>query len=206
MSVKKTDTVYLGLFRRFFLYFNLLGQAKKIKMLEKQIKAAIRDVPDFPKKGIIFKDITPIFLDASLSKAITDAFVEHARTLNIDVVCGLESRGFLFGVGIAQALNVPFVLLRKKGKLPRATIEQSYDLEYGQAIIEAHLDDIPRSSRVLIHDDLLATVGTAVAAAELIQKLDAKVAGFSFLVELSFLKGSEKTKLYSSNIKSLVLY
>jgi adenine phosphoribosyltransferase len=175
-------------------------------MLEQQIKAAIRDVPDFPKEGIIFKDITPIFLDATLSKSITNAFVEHARTLNIDVVCGLESRGFLFGVGVAQALNVPFVLLRKKGKLPRATVEESYDLEYGQATIEVHREDIPKGSRVLIHDDLLATGGTAVAAAKLIQKLDAKVTGFSFLIELSFLSGSEKIRPYSRDFKSLVSY
>ncbi len=172
-------------------------------MLENRIKTAIKDVPNFPKEGIVFKDITPLMLDTQLSKDITQAFIDHAKSLQIDLICGLESRGFLFGNSIAQALNVPFVLIRKQGKLPRETASYAYDLEYGSATIEVHREDIASGSRVLIHDDLLATGGTARAAAHLVQELDAKIAGFSFILELAFLDGREKLLPFSDEILAL---
>ena len=175
-------------------------------MLQTRIKSTIKDVPNFPKEGIIFKDITPLLLDSQLSKDITQAFVEHAQSLEIDMICGLESRGFLFGNSIAQALGVPFVLIRKEGKLPRETEAFAYNLEYGSAVVEVHREDIPKGSRVLIHDDLLATGGTAFAAASLIQKLEAEVVGFSFIVELSFLNGKDRITPFSQNICALVKY
>ncbi len=175
-------------------------------MLEQRIKTVIKDVPDFPKEGIVFKDITPLFLDPVLSKDMTSAFVEHARSLNTEIICGLESRGFLLGVSLAQALGIPFVLIRKAGKLPRQTRALSYDLEYGSATIEIHETDIPNGSRVLIHDDLLATGGTAKAAVELIQQVGGEIVGFSFIIELDFLNGREKIDHYSDEICSLVRY
>jgi adenine phosphoribosyltransferase len=175
-------------------------------MLQTRIKSTIKDIPNFPKEGIIFKDITPLLLDSELSKDITQAFAEHARKLNIDMICGLESRGFLFGNSIAQALGVPFVLIRKAGKLPRATEAFAYDLEYGSAVIEVHREDIPKGSRVLIHDDLLATGGTAFAAAALVEKLEAEVVGFSFIVELSFLNGRDRILPFCEEICALVRY
>ncbi|MFT5833806.1 MAG: adenine phosphoribosyltransferase, partial [Cognaticolwellia sp.] len=147
-----------------------------------------------------------LLLDSQLSKDITEAFVEHAQSLEIDMICGLESRGFLFGNSIAQALGVPFVLIRKQGKLPRETETFAYDLEYGSAVVEVHREDIPKGSRVLIHDDLLATGGTAFAAASLIQKLEAEVVGFSFIIELSFLNGKDRILPFSQNICALVTY
>ena len=175
-------------------------------MLQTRIKSAIKDVPNFPKEGIIFKDITPLLLDNQLSKDITEAFVEHARSLEVDMICGLESRGFLFGNSIAQALGVPFVLIRKKGKLPRQTEAFAYDLEYGSAVVEVHKDDIPKGSKVLIHDDLLATGGTAFAAASLVKKLEAEVIGFSFIVDLTFLNGRDKISSFCNEIFTLVTY
>lgn len=174
--------------------------------LQQRIKQTIKDVPDFPKKGIIFKDITPLFLEATLSKDITSALTEQAKSLGITAICGIESRGFLFGAMIAQNLGLPFVLIRKKGKLPRKTLATSYALEYGTATIEIHEEDLPPNSKVLIHDDLLATGGTALAAAELVQKAGGQVVGFSFLVELNFLKGREKLNDITNNIFNLVEY
>jgi adenine phosphoribosyltransferase len=188
------------------MYFFKQNELTTTKMLQNRIKSTIKDVPNFPKEGIIFKDITPLLLDSQLSKDITEAFVEHARTLEVDVICGLESRGFLFGNSIAQALGVPFVLIRKEGKLPRATEAFAYDLEYGSAVLEVHREDIPRGSRVLIHDDLLATGGTAFAAAYLVKKLDAAVVGFSFIVELLFLNGRDRILPFCQNICALVTY
>ena len=174
--------------------------------LTARIKAAIRDVPDFPKKGILFKDIMPILEDPSLTRAITKAFAEKASELEVDAVLGVESRGFFWGLLIAQALSVPFIPIRKKGKLPYKTLSHKYDLEYGSAEIEVHEDAIKANSRVLIHDDLLATGGTAVAAAALVGKRDATVVGFSFLVILEFLKGKEKITPFSEQIHGLVTY
>jgi adenine phosphoribosyltransferase len=174
--------------------------------LEEKIKAAIRDVPDFPKPGILFKDITPILQDPQLCREIIDGFIRSFEGKKIDVICGIESRGFIFGMMMANKLDVPFVLVRKVGKLPYKTIKYSYDLEYGSATVEMHVDSIKKGSNVLIHDDLLATGGTAGAAAELVQMQGGNVAGFAFLVELGFLGGAGKLKKYSEKIVSLVSY
>ena len=173
-------------------------------MLVEAIKKVIRDVPDFPKPGIIFKDITPILLDANLTRQIVDEMAKQVANLNLDAIVGIESRGFWFGIMLANKLDIPFIPIRKKGKLPYKTISYSYDLEYGSAEIEMHKDAIQPNWNVLIHDDLLATGGTAQASAELILMQQAKVAGFSFMVELDFLKGSEILSKYSQNISSLV--
>jgi len=174
--------------------------------LEEKLKAAIRDVPNFPKEGIMFKDISPIMLDAELSTEVLNFLVDSYQHKGIEAVAGVESRGFLFGYPLAMRLGVPFVLIRKQGKLPYQKISHSYDLEYGSAIIEMHTDAISHNQNVLIHDDLLATGGSASATAALIQKCGGRVAGFSFLVNLSFLNGNEKLNGYSSNIYSLVSY
>tara|TARA_Y100001934_G_C11925103_1_gene573094 strand:+ start:16 stop:543 length:528 start_codon:yes stop_codon:yes gene_type:complete len=175
-------------------------------MLSTKIKEAIRDIPDFPKEGILFKDITPILEYPILTEEITAAFESHIIPLKIDAIVGVESRGFFFGTLIANRLKVPFIPVRKKGKLPYKTISYKYDLEYGSAEVEMHLDSIKPGWNVLVHDDLLATGGTAMAAAELIKMQNAHVAGFSFLVELAFLNGKEKINNYSENIISLVTY
>lgn len=173
--------------------------------LTEKIDKAIRNVPDFPKPGIQFKDITPILEDHLLSKEIIEEFANQWRG-KLDAVAGVESRGFLFGFPLAMALDIPFILIRKKGKLPYKTVSHKYDLEYGSAEIEMHVDTVKKGMRVLIHDDLLATGGTAEAAAQLIRKEDGSVAGFSFLVELRFLNGKEKLETYSNAIESIVHY
>jgi adenine phosphoribosyltransferase len=175
-------------------------------VLSEKIKKAIREVPDFPKAGINFKDITPILEDWKLCDEIVHEFASRFSGDKIDVIVGVESRGFLFGMMLANKLRVPFVTVRKKGKLPYKTVSYKYDLEYGTAEVEIHVDSIKPSDRVLIHDDLLATGGTAAAAAELIRLQKAEVAGFAFVVELSFLNGAEKLKSYSQNIINLVSY
>ena len=175
--------------------------------IQERIKNSIRDVKDFPKEGIVFKDITPILSDVNLYNDIVDTFVKNIQEKNIkiDAIACIEARGFFFGTLIAQRLHVPFIPIRKKGKLPYETVSYSYDLEYGSATIEMHKDAIQKGWNVLIHDDLLATGGTAIAAAELIKPYG-KVAGFSFLVDLTFLEGTEKLKKYSENIFSLIEY
>lgn len=175
-------------------------------MLTDKIKAAIRDVNDFPKPGIVFKDITPIFHDQALCREITEEFIVKLGGNKIDAIIGIESRGFLFGMLLAHRLNLPFILVRKSGKLPYQVIAHEYDLEYGSAKIEMHIDAVKEGWNVLIHDDLLATGGTAAAAAHLVQKQKANVAGFAFLVELDFLSGSKKLEAYSKNIISLIHY
>jgi adenine phosphoribosyltransferase len=155
--------------------------------LEEKINSAIRNVPNFPKEGINFKDITPIMLDPILSNEMLDHLTEVYKDQNIEAVAGIESRGFLFGYPLAMRLGVPFVLIRKKGKLPYDKISHDYDLEYGSATIEIHTDAVIKNQRVLIHDDLLATGGSAVAAGELIQKCGAEVIGFNFLIPISLL-------------------
>jgi len=175
-------------------------------MISTKLKDVIRDVPDFPKPGIVFKDITPILLDPQLTRDIIDEMVIHVEDLNLNAIVGIESRGFWFGIMLANKLEIPFIPIRKKGKLPYKTISYSYDLEYGSAEIEMHEDEIKKDWNVLIHDDLLATGGTACAAAELIKMQDANVAGFSFVVDLSFLNGSDVIKKYSENIFNLVSY
>lgn len=159
--------------------------------LEDKVKQAIRDVADFPKPGILFKDITPLLANPPLVAEIVAALARDFSGQRIDAVVGIESRGFIFGSLLAQALQIPFVPVRKSGKLPFHTIKEAYSLEYGEAVIEIHNDALLAGSRVVIHDDLLATGGTAAAAGRLVKKLGAEVAAFSFLINLSFLKGHQ---------------
>lgn len=175
-------------------------------MLEARIKSTIRDVPDFPKPGIIFKDITPVLEDPKLSNDIVDLFCEIVRPWGVDALVGVESRGFLYGMAMAMRLGVPFISVRKQGKLPYTTQSHSYDLEYGSATVEMHVDSITPGWNVLIHDDLLATGGTSAAAAELVQSQGGTVAGFAFLVALGFLDGHRKLLQYSERIQSLAHY
>ncbi len=175
-------------------------------MLADKIKQTLRDVHDFPKPGIIFKDITPVLKDSALCSEITDALALQLKGVKIDVVAGIESRGFLFGLALAQALKVPFVPIRKAGKLPYKTIKQSYDLEYGSATLEVHEDAFLEGQQVLIHDDLLATGGTVVAASKLVEQLNAKVAGYSFLISLDFLNGRERLKDFTERVFSLTSF
>ena len=161
-------------------------------MIAQQIKQVIRDIPDFPKPGITFKDITPILKDPQLCIRIVDAFAEQLSGTRIDAVAGIESRGFLFGLTLATRLGVPFLPERKAGKLPFTIKQKAYKLEYGTATIELHTDAFEPGQHILIHDDLLATGGTALAASELIQEMGGIVAGFSFVVGLGFLNGRER--------------
>lgn len=175
-------------------------------MLQVRLKQAIRDVPNFPKSGILFKDITPILLDYALSREIVEELAAAVSDWKVDAIVGVESRGFFFGMMLAQVLQIPFIPVRKAGKLPYKTVSYEYELEYGSAKVEMHIDAIRPGWNVLIHDDLLATGGTACAAAELIQKQKGKVAGFAFLVTLDFLNGKEALEIYSENFVSLLNY
>jgi len=175
-------------------------------MIERQIKAAIRDIPDFPKPGIVFKDITPILKDPVLCDNILEAFVQKLKHTRIDVIAGIESRGFLFGLSLACKLGVPFIPVRKAGKLPYTIRQKAYKLEYGEAVIEMHIDAFEPGQHILIHDDLLATGGTVTAASELIYEMGGTIAGFAFIVGLSFLEGKERIKHISDNIIILADY
>ena len=155
------------------------------------IKKAIRDVPDFPKKGILFRDITTAIKDPVVMKKMIDCIVEAFKDDKIDYVAGIESRGFIFGMPVAYALNCGFVPIRKPNKLPCETYSVEYELEYGKDRIEMHKDAIEKGKRVLVIDDLLATGGTAAAACELVQKAGV-LAGVAFVIELSDLKGRDK--------------
>ncbi len=174
--------------------------------IEERIKKGVRNVPDFPKPGIDFKDVTTLMMNPELSNAILDKLVRLYQGKDITKIIGIESRGFLFGYALAMRLNLPFVLVRKKGKLPYKKIEQSYTLEYGEATIEIHEDALIPEDKVLIHDDLLATGGSAEAAAKLVERLGAKVTGFNFLIALSFLNGQKKLTRYSENIVNLAQF
>jgi adenine phosphoribosyltransferase len=174
--------------------------------IEDKLKAIIRDVPDFPKPGILFKDISTIMLNPKISKEVLNHLKDLYEKQGIEAVAGIESRGFLFGYPLAMELGVPFILIRKEGKLPYKKLKHSYDLEYGSAVVEIHEDAVLPGQRVLIHDDLLATGGSANAAAELIKKCGGEIAGFNFLVGLSFLNGEEKLNQHSSNIVNLVRF
>lgn len=176
------------------------------KKLSEKLATVIRNVPDFPKPGILFKDITPVLEDPVLSREVVDAFVDGLEGQRVDAVVGIESRGFIFGMMLANKLNVPFIIVRKAGKLPYKTHRYEYALEYGSAVMEMHVGAIKPGWNVLIHDDLLATGGTAAAAAELIHLQGGSTGGFFFLVELSFLPGREKLEKYSSKILSLVSF
>jgi adenine phosphoribosyltransferase len=170
----------------------------------KRIEDYIISVPDFPKPGVVFRDITGILGDADGLKLTLDAFYKALENIEFDVVVGLEARGFLFGVPIAEHFHKPFVPERKKGKLPRETVEITYDLEYGTACMEIHKDAIKPGQRVIIVDDLLATGGTAKAAATLVEKMGGKVECFAFVIELADLKGREALEGY--NIKSITQF
>ena len=174
--------------------------------LETRLRSAIRAVPDFPKPGILFRDITPLMEQPLLSLAVVEGFRDAMQTIPVDAIAGIESRGFLYGMPLALRLGVPFITVRKKGKLPYRTVSYKYDLEYGSAEIEMHIDSVKPGMRVLVHDDLLATGGTAAAAAELIRMQGGTVAAFSFLIELSFLNGVEKLHPYNADIIRLVTY
>jgi len=171
-----------------------------------QLKAVIRDVPDFPKPGILFKDISTIMLNPTVSNAVLDHLVAKYQDTQLDAIAGIESRGFLFGYPLAMRLGLPFILIRKEGKLPYDKIKHAYALEYGEAVIEMHTDAVQKGQKVLIHDDLLATGGSAAAAATLIEKSGGVVAGFDFLVALSFLDGNKVLAAFSDQIHSIVTY
>src|SRR5947207_432677 len=169
-----------------------------------RLHAAVRDVPDFPKPGIVFKDITPVLSDPAAMRQVIDRMVAHARTEKPDIIVGIESRGFVFGVPVALALGVGFVPVRKLGKLPHHTINEEYALEYGTNTVEMHADSIKPGERVMIVDDLLATGGTAAAAARLIERLGATVCCFEFLIELGFLDGRKALAGY--DVLALIRY
>ena len=155
-------------------------------MLKERIKASIRDINNFPKEGIVFKDITPILGDPQLVRDIVQDLKNKVNQLDIDAIACIESRGFWFGTILAYELGVPIIPIRKKGKLPHQTVSVEYDLEYGSAVIEAHVDAIAPGSRILIHDDLLATGGTANATADLIHQSGGIIVGFSFWLSSHF--------------------
>jgi len=157
-----------------------------------RIRRAIRDIPGFPAPGILFRDVTPMLGDGQLFREVTDAMAAPFLHASITHVAGVESRGFILGAPVAQALGVGFIPIRKKGKLPGPTVARRYGLEYGADVLEMHCDACPRGSRVLIVDDVLATGGTAAASAELVQEVSASVTGFSFLAALDALKGEAR--------------
>lgn len=157
-----------------------------------ELRAAVRDVPDFPKKGIVFKDITPILKDGALFRASIELFLEQLRGQKIDKIVGIDARGFLFGSAVAYALNVGFVPLRKKGRLPYKTESAAYTLEYGEAEMELHIDAIEPGEKIALIDDLLATGGTSASAVTLIKKVGGDLIETIFLIELEFLHGRKK--------------
>ena len=168
------------------------------------LRGYIRDIPDFPKPGIVFKDITPLLLDpAALDTAVT-RLAAWARPLGVDLVAAAEARGFILGAALARELGAGFVPARKPGKLPHETVSAEYILEYGVDALEMHSDALAHGARVLLHDDLLATGGTARALAELVERAGAHIAGCGFLVELSFLNGREKLAGY--DVHTLISY
>ena len=170
------------------------------------VKAAtlIRDVPDFPTEGILFRDITPVLLDPEAFREVVEVFANEAEARKAEVIVAIESRGFIFGAPVADRLGLPFVPVRKLGKLPGPTIQAEYALEYGTNTLEMHRDAVKPGQKVLIIDDLLATGGTAGAAARLVEELGGEVVGFAFLVELEPLGGREALSGY--NVLSLVKY
>ena len=165
----------------------------------KTIRASIRDIPDYPKKGILFRDITPLLLDAKIFSEVVDVMAERYRNNLPSRIIGIESRGFIFGMVLAYKLGLGFVPIRKKGKLPHKTFETSYDLEYGTAAIEIHRDALTPNDKVVIVDDLLATGGTVAAAISLVNKFDAQIIGVDFVIELTSLKGRDKLQNYPVN-------
>src|SRR5215467_14650813 len=178
--------------------------ATKPAMNCEPLKKLIREIPDFPKKGILFYDITTLLKDKKGFAMLIDALAEHYIEKEVDLVLGMEARGFIFGPALAYRLNAGFVPVRKPGKLPAATTRVEYDLEYGSNVLEIHKDAIQKGQRVIIVDDLLATGGTAEATAKLARGLGAEIAGLGFVVELDFLRGRDKLRQY--DIFSLLHY
>jgi adenine phosphoribosyltransferase len=168
------------------------------------VRARIRDVPDFPKKGIVFKDITPVLADRVLFRQVIDALVARWKDERIDKVVGIESRGFIFAAPLAYALGAGFTMVRKPGKLPWSVIREAYALEYGDATLELHVDAVGPGERVLVVDDVLATGGTAEAVGRLVTRQGAELVAYSFLVELSFLHGARK--LGAAKVHSLLSF
>ena len=173
-------------------------------MNEVDLKTFIRDIPDFPKKGILFRDITPLLGAPRAMQEVERRFVEAWKSQDVDAVAGVESRGFIFGTLVARGLQIPFIPIRKEGKLPWTRLSESYALEYGEGVLEAHDDAARAGDRVVIVDDLLATGGTAAASARLIERLGAHVVGFGFVVELGFLEG--RKRLGNTPVVSLMTY
>ncbi len=169
-----------------------------------ELSAAVRNIPDFPQPGIQFKDITPVLADPRLFSACIDLLTANFRPGSVDAIVGIDARGFIFAAAAALKLQAGFVPIRKKGKLPYKTFEQSYDLEYGTNTVAIHIDGITPGSRVMLIDDLLATGGTAAAAAALLQKVGAQILEVGFFIELSFLSGRDKLKGFP--VRSLVVY
>jgi len=172
--------------------------------IDMELKSLIRDVPDFPKKGIIFKDITTLFKDPNGLSIASGKLCNFAENKNITKIAGIESRGFILGGILAEKLHAGFIPIRKPGKLPAEKISENYALEYGTDSIEIHKDAIQKGDRVLLHDDLLATGGTMEAACKLVEKLGGEVVQISFLIELNFLKGRDKLKRY--DVRSIIQY
>jgi len=168
------------------------------------VRAAVRDVPDFPKKGIVFKDITPILSDGRLFRSVIDALVERWKGERIDKVVGIESRGFVFAAPLAYALGAGLTIVRKPGKLPWRTISEAYALEYGKAVLELHEDAFAPGERVLVVDDVLATGGTAEAVGKLVERQRATLVSWSFVVELGFLGGAKR--LGDGKVHALLRY
>jgi adenine phosphoribosyltransferase len=168
------------------------------------LRSKIRDIPDFPKPGIVFKDIMPLLADAEALQATVEQLAEWAEPRNVDYVVGAEARGFILGSALAYRLGCGFVAARKPGRLPYLTVGAKYALEYGFDALEMHVDAVPRGSRVLVHDDLLATGGTARAKIDLVEQLGAEVVGLAFVVELTFLGGRDR--LYPYDVHSLIQY
>ncbi len=172
--------------------------------LAAELRAHIRDIPDFPRPGIVFKDITPLFLDAGALRLAVDAISDYARSVEADYVVSAEARGFVLGGAVATATGAGFIVARKPGRLPRETTSVEYELEYGIDALEVHSDSLADGSRVLVHDDLLATGGTAGALCRLVERAGATVAGCAFVIELAFL--ARRAVLAPRDVYSLVVY
>ena len=170
----------------------------------KKVEDYVVSIPDFPEPGIIFRDVTSVLQDAEGLRLAIDGIQERLRGLDFDVIAGTESRGFIFGMPVAYNLHKPFVLVRKKGKLPRETVSKEYELEYGSATVEMHKDSIKPGQKVVLVDDLIATGGTIQAAAELVESLGGEVVKIIFLMELAGLKGREKLAKY--DVASVICY
>jgi len=180
------------------------GNGGFVSDLVRRLSSTIRDVPDFPKPGILFKDITPVLAQPDLLRGITDHFTELYRGERVDAVVGMESRGFIFGAPLAMALGAAFVPARKPGKLPYDRISEEYALEYGTARLDMHTDAVSAGHRVVIVDDLVATGGTALATARLVERLGGSLVGFAFVIELGFLDG--RKALAPHRVDALLTY